>query len=131
MDPQRLLCRLAELAHGGCREFRLGAGDRPLRGFVVRTGQGTNLAVHAYINLCRHMPFRMNYLPDDLLTYDGRFIECKMHGARYEKDTGLCVHGPCLGRSLISLPVHVQEGCVLLADGPDIAELAMRYAAYA
>ena len=123
-DPARLLCRLDELTPGGCREFRLGEGDWPLRGFVVRVADGAR----AYLNRCPHLSYPMNYLPDEFLTYDRRFIECGMHGARFEKDTGLCVAGPCLGRSLTPLPVRVDAEGVWLADDVDIAALAERYA---
>jgi nitrite reductase/ring-hydroxylating ferredoxin subunit len=55
-------------------------------------------------------------------------IECSMHGAVFEKDSGLCVGGPCLGRSLAGLPVRVEAGSVWLADELDPDELAARYA---
>lgn len=123
-DPARLLCRLDELPPGGCREFRLGAGDWPLRGFVVRLNSG----VRAYVNRCAHLPYPLNYLPDEFLTYDRSLIQCTMHGAVFEKETGVCVAGPCFGRSLIALPVHVQGECVWLADEADVEQLAARYA---
>lgn len=123
-DPARLLCRLDRLPPGGCCEFRIGAGDWPLRGFVVRVPDG----VRAYLNRCAHLHYPLNDLPDEFLTYDRRFIQCRMHGACFEKDTGLCISGPCLGRSLVALPVCVDGQDVWLADEADIAALAERYA---
>lgn len=143
LDATRVLCRLDELQPGSCREFRLGEGDWPLRGFVLRLTAAELAQVHrpegaetapamsplrAYVNRCRHMPFPLNYLPDDFLSRDGRLIECRMHGAQFEKDSGVCVRGPCLGRSLAPLAVRVQEGCVVLAEEEEIAVLAARYA---
>jgi len=55
-------------------------------------------------------------------------IQCSVHGAIFEKDTGYCVAGPCYGRSLIGLPVRIDSGCVLLADAANPDELAARYA---
>jgi nitrite reductase/ring-hydroxylating ferredoxin subunit len=118
-DGNRLLCRLDELPPGGCREFRLGEGDWPLRGFVVRVPDG----VRAYVNRCPHLRYPLNYLPDEFLTYDRLLIQCTMHGARFEKETGLCVSGPCLGRSLVALPVHVDAQGVWLADDADVGAL--------
>ena len=118
----RVLCRLDELAVDRCREFRLGEGEWPLHGFVVRTAAG----VHAYVNRCAHLGYRLNYLPDEFLTHDRAHILCSMHGALFDKDSGLCVAGPCFGRSLIALPVRVESGCVLLADEVDAARLAAR-----
>jgi len=122
-DPTRLLCRLDELPLGGCREFRLGEGDWPLRGFVVRLSDG----VRAYVNRCPHLHYPLNYLPDEFLTYDRLLIQCTMHGALFEKESGLCVYGPCLGRSLPSLPVRVDADGVWLAEDADVGALRLRY----
>ena len=92
-----VLCQLDELAETGCREFRLGGGDWPLRGLVVQAENG----VHAYVNRCAHQSLPLNYLPDRFLTHDGSMILCTAHGAIFEKSTGYCVSGPCAGRSLV------------------------------
>ena len=123
-DPARFLCPLDQVPPEGCREFRIREGDWPLRGFVVRVPGG----VRAYVNRCPHLHYPLNYMPDEFLTYDRRFIQCTMHGATFEKETGLCVSGPCLGRSLIALPVRVDAQGVWLADEVDVAALAERYA---
>jgi nitrite reductase/ring-hydroxylating ferredoxin subunit len=123
IDLTRVLCRVADLK-GGCREFRLGGGDWPLRGFVVQVGDD----VRAYVNRCAHLSYPLNYLPHQFLSYDGRMIQCYVHGAIFEKATGYCVAGPCSGMSLISLPVRVDAGYVLLSDEADPDELAQRYA---
>ena len=103
------LCRLDELGATGCREFRVGAGAWPLRGFVIRIGDD----VRAYVNRCAHLGYPLNYLPDEFLSYDRNYIQCTMHGALFEKETGLCVAGPCLGRSLLSLPTRIEDECVV------------------
>lgn len=123
-DDARLLCRLDELPRDGCREFRLGGGEWPLRGFVVRVPDG----VRAYVNRCAHLNYPLNYLPHEFLTPDRRMIRCFVHNALFEKDNGYCVVGPCSGQSLISLPISVHDDCVWLADEADPQELAARYA---
>jgi len=120
---ERVLCSVADL-QGGCREFRLGSGDWPLRGFVVEVAEG----VRAYVNRCAHLDFPLNYMPHQFLTHDGALIQCFVHGAIFEKATGLCVGGPCSGLSLIALPVRVESGYVLLSDEVDPEELAERFA---
>jgi nitrite reductase/ring-hydroxylating ferredoxin subunit len=124
IDLARVLCRMADLPAEGCREFRLGRGDWPLRGFVVRVADG----VRAYVNRCAHLQYPLNYAPHEFLTGDRRLILCRVHGALFEKTTGYCVAGPCYGRSLVGLPVHVDSGYVLLAGEVDLDELAARYA---
>ena len=122
--PVVVLCRLAELRHTGCREFRIGEGDWPLRGFVVQCEQG----VRAYVNRCPHLSYPLNYLPNQFLSADGSMIQCHAHGAIFEKSTGYCVAGPCAGHSLVNLPVIVESGYVLLAAEVDPDALAARYA---
>jgi len=122
IDIERVLCRVSDLA-GGSREFRLGRGDWPLRGFVVQVSDG----VRAYVNRCAHLNYPLNYMPHQFLSYDRSMIQCYVHGAIFEKTTGYCVAGPCSGLSLIPLPVRVESGYVLLADEADPDELAARY----
>lgn len=123
-EAARLLCRLEDLSATGCREFHLGAGEWPLRGFVLQTRQG----VRAYVNCCPHLDYPLNYLPDEFLSYDRKHIQCTMHGAVFEKDSGLCVGGPCVGRRLHALPVRIEGSCVWLADTVDIDALVARFA---
>ena len=40
IDLTRVLCTLEDLAATGSRAFRLGGGDWPLKGFVVRVAGG-------------------------------------------------------------------------------------------
>lgn len=130
VDLTRVLCRVDDLVATGCREFSLGGGDWPVRGFVVRAGTTAHPsnAVHAYLNRCAHMALPLNMLPDRFLTYDGSLILCTAHGAVFEKSTGLCVAGPCPGQSLTRVPIEVAADCVMLAEGVDIGALAARYA---
>ena len=124
IDRARVLCALSDLPPGGCREFKLGSGDWPLRGFAVRVADG----VRAYLNRCAHQQFALNYRPHEFLTPDGSLILCQVHGALFEKETGRCVAGPCQGRSLIGVPVRMEQGYLLLAGDADPEDLAARYA---
>lgn len=121
----RWLCRLTDLDATGCRDFRLGGGEWPLRGFVVRAADG---GVHAYVNRCAHLRYPLNYDADRYLSHDGRAIVCFVHGALFAPETGLCFAGPCAGQSLARVPVRVADGAVWLAEGIDPDEFAARYA---
>ena len=124
IDTTRVLCALADLAATGCREFRLGGGEWPVKGFVVQVPGGAR----AYVNRCAHVGYPLNHLPDRFLGLDGAVIQCGMHGALFEKESGQCIAGPCCGLTLIALPVELVAGYVLLAADADAAELAARYA---
>ena len=119
IDLERVVCRLSELEHGA-RGFTLGAGDWPLRIFVLRVRD----AVHGYLNRCPHAGHPLDLLPERFLTADGTLILCSSHGALFEKTTGYCVAGPCAGRSLTHVPLEIRCGLVMLADHVDVAALA-------
>lgn len=97
-----------EIEDPGCREFTIGEGDWPFRGFVVRQGE----RVFAYQNSCMHVGSPLNWAPDEFLARDRQSILCAMHGAQYEIDTGLCFAGPCRGKSLQKVDVEVRDGTV-------------------
>ena len=105
--------KIGELTDPGCREFEIGDGDWPFRGFVVRQGD----QVYAYRNYCMHVGHPLNWMPDGFLTKDHTAIICSSHGAQYEIDTGLCFAGPCVGKSLQAVDTEVRDG-VIYVTGP-------------
>ena len=107
---------LDELEDPGCREFSIGDGDWPFRGFVVRQGDG----VFAYQNFCMHVGHPLNWQPDSFLTKDDSAIICASHGALYDIASGECFAGPCKGRALRRVDVDVREG-VIYVTGPTSA----------
>ncbi len=110
---ERPVCRLADVAEPGAREFLVGEGDWPFRGFVVRKGG----VVVAFANVCPHKGHPLNLADDDFLmamSGGGELLRCASHGALFVPETGLCVFGPCSGRSLRRLECRVEEGVVLV-----------------
>jgi nitrite reductase/ring-hydroxylating ferredoxin subunit len=107
---EQCLGRFDEIDDPGCREFRIGDGDWPFRGFVVRRGDD----VYAYQNFCMHVGHPLNWKPDSFLTKDGSRIICSSHGALYEIESGLCVAGPCPGKKLRAVDAEVRDGQVFV-----------------
>jgi nitrite reductase/ring-hydroxylating ferredoxin subunit len=107
-----VLCRLDDLTDPGAKGITLedAAGRRDI--FVVRR----LCHVFAYENACPHIGTPLDFLPDRFLTRDGRHLLCSTHGAQFEIATGLCIHGPCRGQSLIPVPVAVRDGQVVLGS---------------
>jgi len=120
LDLERVICALDELDDPGARGFTRGAGDWPLRGFVVRRGD----LVRAYVNHCPHAGHALDLQPHSFLTQDGALILCSSHGALFEPDQGLCIAGPCSGARLRALPIRITAGYVLLADEVSLEEPA-------
>jgi nitrite reductase/ring-hydroxylating ferredoxin subunit len=105
---------LDELEDPGCREFEIGDGDWPFRGFVVRQGDD----IFAYQNFCVHVGHQLNWSANKFLTKDKSAIICASHGATYEIETGSCYAGPGSGKTLRKVDVTVRDG-VIYASGPD------------
>ena len=110
------VCRLDELPDPGCKEFRIGEGDWPFKGFVVRKGDN----VYAYQNYCMHVGHPLNWQPDSFLTKDGSQIICASHGAIYEIESGVCVSGPCPGKMLRTVPVEIRNGELVVWTPTDV-----------
>ena len=108
------VARLSDIDDPGCREFRIGDGDWPFKGFVVRRGE----RVSAWQNVCPHAGHPLNWKPDAFLTPDRKAIICASHGAVFAIDSGECVAGPCPGRALTPVAVRVADGAVYVT-GPD------------
>ncbi|MFQ6006961.1 MAG: Rieske (2Fe-2S) protein [Woeseia sp.] len=104
-----------ELDDPGCRDFRIGDGDWPYKGFIVRRGYD----VYAYQNYCTHVGHPLNWKPESFPTRDRTKIICSSHGAVYEITTGLCIGGPCLGKKLRALPTEIRDR-VVYVRGPKI-----------
>ena len=66
VDLERVICALTEIDNPGSRAFKIGRGDWPLQGFLVRRGA----EVHAYVNRCPHAGHPLNLRPHEFLTPD-------------------------------------------------------------
>ncbi len=104
------VCGIDELAEVEARGFEYSTSAGPRSGFVVRERQ----RVVAYRNVCPHAGHPLNWKPHAFLTRDRTRIMCSVHGAIFEIGTGLCVGGPCPGRSLTTLRVEIKEGRVVV-----------------
>ena len=112
------LCSLAELPEGSARGFAL----LQTHVLAVRDRNG----VHVFLNRCPHLGVPLQWQDDRFLDDDGAFIRCASHGALFERDTGLCVAGPCRGDSLWQIDCVVDDDAVFI----DEAELPAAPAVY-
>ena len=106
----QVICRLEDLAELQCLEFSLQMenGTEPVAAFVLRMGD----EVRAYHNRCPHTGAPLNWTPEQFLSFDQTLIQCDIHGALFRLEDGRCVHGPCAGRSLQSVPITIEAGVV-------------------
>ena len=110
--PSVTIAQLGEIEPGKTKKFMLSVEGRETECFVVNyDGQ-----YFAYINRCAHVP-TMDWIDNQFLTEDGRYILCATHGAAFEPDTGECVFGPPCGKFLVRVPLTI-DGDRILAGQP-------------
>ncbi len=112
------VARREELDPGEVRVVGLGddtLARRPEALVVVdETGE-----VRAYLNECQHLPIPLDAGSREFLDDTTGHLRCGTHGALYRRDDGLCVRGPCRGRSLRALPVSVDADGWIVLDAPE------------
>jgi len=112
--PSTFLCDLDTITDPGSRGFDIDVNGDGQGLFIVRQDN----RVFAYRNSCPHTGAPLDWSPDQFLDMDGALIQCAMHGALFSIETGECLHGPCVGASLETLPIAVIDDQVyLLATG--------------
>ena len=97
------LCRADAIGEGRSRGFDPhGIGSDTV--FLVRfRGQ-----LHAWRDACPHVDGApMAWRKDAYLNAAGTRITCHAHGAQFEPDTGACISGPCIGRSLQRVAIEI------------------------
>ncbi len=62
-----------------------------------------------YINRCPHRGIPLEWQPDHFLDTSASLIQCATHGALFLIESGVCIAGPCAGKSLIALPGREDE----------------------
>lgn len=109
---------LHELQQGEVRAVRFTPTPDGMRRevLVLRDADGV---VHAYRNRCQHLPILLDAGSRQYLTPDGTHILCNTHGARYRREDGFCVSGPCVDKSLERVAFVVEGDSIVLLDDGD------------
>jgi len=99
------LCTTSDLEATGAKSVTLADGREIM---VVQSSAGPK----AFLNSCPHNGVTLEILPDHFFNADRTLLVCTAHGARFLPTSGLCLSGPCAGRSLTHIPVRL--------DGNDV-----------
>ena len=103
---RKLVGSVGEIAHGKSKKFTLRRGQRELEALLVNF-EGKHFA---YINRCPHTGITLDWVNNQFFSSDNRYLMCATHGAVFEPPTGECIWGPCVGLSLQTVPVEIEEG---------------------
>ena len=72
---------------------------------LIRQGN----SIKAYKNQCPHQGASLPWRKDAYLNADGTRIICSAHGAQFDIQTGECLLGAALGRSLDPIDIIVSD----------------------
>ena len=111
-----VVCATDSIEPGDARSFSLSritetGENRPFPIVIVRTAADHYVG---YMNACPHEGIWLNFGAGEFFSRDRAFLRCGRHGANFEIETGLCVDGPCRGKSLqpVALAVIDSEVCI-------------------
>jgi len=104
------ICSVSDIPSRRARGFHLMRVDddgtaRPWSIFIVRWGK----QVFGYVNKCPHDGVNLDWERGQFLDPNGLRLMCGKHGALFELGTGICVDGPCQGRSLAPVDVTILD----------------------
>jgi nitrite reductase/ring-hydroxylating ferredoxin subunit len=106
------ICDLSSLSEQSCREFTVQNAAQEKDAFLVYVNQ----QCYAYENSCPHTGVNLNWQKEQFFSLDGLFLECCMHGALFEPETGLCVRGPCQGSNLKPINIVIDNESVYVSE---------------
>lgn len=109
------LCHTDEISEPGSKSFEVKQGRKDISLFVVHKDG----AFSAYINSCPHTGVNLDWQQDQFLDMDNMFIQCSTHDALFEIDTGVCIAGPCVGDSLQTVELVIENGYISAQLPPD------------
>jgi nitrite reductase/ring-hydroxylating ferredoxin subunit len=95
------LCKLDDLEDRCAMELII--EERQL--FAVRQDN----SIFAYWNICPHRNSPLNWVPNQFLDVENQFIQCALHGALFDIDSGFCIAGPCSGDSLQPVELRCED----------------------
>lgn len=118
-----VICALDALDRGQAKAFSLSrvlddSTTRPFSIFVVRTKQDHCVG---YVNICPHQGSWLNIGEGTFFSADGERLRCGRHKAEFDVETGSCIKGPCLGKTMEPVALVVMDGEVCLC-GIKLAE---------
>lgn len=99
-----------QIAEGAARGFQTKINGKTFYGLVVRKGGN----YYAYRNQCRHLAITLDLNDEQFFNSEGTHLQCQMHGATYEIETGMCIAGPCVGAALASLEMEIEEETLVI-----------------
>lgn len=116
------VCQLSELRTGEAISQEVAIGERVIS-LIIYAGEGDP---SVFLNSCPHTGVRLDWRPNDFMDPANCYLQCAMHGALFETYNGLCIVGPCEGRSLVKVDSEIIGTSVFARDLHELPGSAKR-----
>lgn len=115
LPVKQKVCDFKDLTELSCKEFTLKNATLEKDAFF----NFILSSIVAFMRIgCPHTGANLIWQKELFFSFDGLFLQCSLHGALFEPDSGVCVRDPCLGECL--KPIHiVNETGVVYVSEPD------------
>lgn len=110
------ILKISDLSVAQCRTIEVSYKDSILELLVVCYAPDK---IAAYLNQCPHTGVNLNWQQDQCYDYSQQYLACSVHGALFQPSDGLCIYGPCIGQSLVSVKI-IMEGDSIFIDSNSI-----------
>lgn len=97
------LCHSKDITDPGAKGLSLKQGRKERLLFIVKKEQ----QLYAYENSCPHAGINLEWQEDDFLDNEKNHIQCSVHGALFNIETGNCMGGPCNGAGLTPAQIEI------------------------
>ena len=122
------ICRVEDVPKGRAIAREILLDDRKLVILLaaqdIGEGNGDCGQYSAFLNSCPHTGVQLEWRPGDFMDPSNSYLQCSMHGALFQTDSGLCIEGPCVGDSLYKLDIELKHGIIYLLNHEQIPESA-------
>ena len=109
-DKLTKVCDIKEIMENECINIKIAKGKKQKSIFAVKKNGG----FFVYLNSCPHIGTPLNLIPNKFLSHNDNHIICSTHGALFEIETGFCIAGPCINKSLIKIPAAIKNNALFI-----------------
>ena len=110
MSQEKKIASVDEISDPGSKGLNIDLDDKKLELFIVKKDSQISI----YENSCPHTLGPLDWMPDQFLDLDNKYIQCANHGALFEINSGLCIYGPCKNQNLKRLPFEIKDNQIYL-----------------
>ena len=69
---------------------------------------------YGYVNRCPHTAVNLDWIPNQFLDRNGKYLQCSTHGAKFRIKDGHCIMGSCKSDKLKAINIKMRDTRLIL-----------------